>query len=88
MQAPRGGWLLAAYVLLGTVLGGAGAAVCSALERRPEPADRTREPNQPPDAGARRQRAIDPGLVVEGALCGFVLGAGAGALALRRARRG
>jgi hypothetical protein len=71
------------YVLLGTLLGAAGGVLYSAAQSRPESSFRSNEPHQAPAAKGSSSRTVDPTFVIDGALCGLVLGAGAGALAMR-----
>src|SRR5262245_16264339 len=79
-----GGLIILWCTLLGTALGGGLAASCSAAHPLPDPAFKA-DPNQPAEA---RPGTIDTALVIDGAVCGFVLGAGVGALARRRAMSG
>ena len=83
MATRSGSWNLAVHVLLGTALGAAGGALYSAAQPAPESPFRRSDPGQAPAAKAQSSRSVDPILVIDSAVCGLVVGAGAGALARR-----
>jgi hypothetical protein len=83
MATRQGAWKVAVYTLIGTALGAAGGALYSSVQSVPESPFRSNEAGQAPAANALSSRTVDPILVIDSALCGLVLGAGAGALARR-----
>jgi hypothetical protein len=86
MGARRSSWLLVMCVVIGTALGGVGGACYSAAQPKPDLPFQSNTTSQ--QAQLPPRPAIEPMFVIDGALCGFVLGAGFGALVLRsRANR-